>query len=161
MVFCRTTLVKRLESGGRAFIQSVERHILRNLVYLHAIEAGLDLPLGTQDAALLDARTNDEDEEALLPETAEENEGATSTLDEIKMAASLDSEATFRRRAAEVYAQYTGPLRRRFKWLRPSLFHVHLKRDLLADARNLLTVLDTCGTWDASRDAKLTALYDL
>src|SRR6266566_4976051 len=152
---------KRLESGGPAFIQSVERHILRNFVYLHAIEAGLDLPLGTQDASLLDARSNDEDEEALLPETAAENEGATSTLDEIEMAASLDSESTFRGRAAEVYAQYTGPLRRRFKWLRPSLFHANLKRDLLADARNLLFVLDTCGTWDASRDAKLAALYDL
>ncbi len=161
MGFCRTNLFKRLESGGPAFIQSVERHILRNFVYLHAIEAGLDLPLGTQDAALLDARANDEDEEALLPETAEENEGATSTLDEIEMAAPLDSETTFRRRAAEVYAQYSGLLRRRFKWLRPTLFNAQLKRDLLADARNLLTVLDTCGTWDASHDAKLAALYDL
>jgi len=161
MGFCRTNLFKRLESGGPAFIQSVERHILRNFVYLHAIEAGLDLPLGTQDAALLDARANDEDEEALLPETAEENEGATSTLDEIDIATSLDSEAAFRRRATEVYAQYTGPLRRRFKWLRPTLFHAQLKKDLLADARNLLAVLDTCGAWDASRDAKLAALYDL
>ena len=161
MGFCRTNLFKRLESGGPAFIQSVERHILRNFVYLHAIDAGLDLPLGTQDAALLDARANDEDEEALLPETAEENEGATSTLDEIEMATALDSETTFRRRAAEVYAQYAGALRRRFKWLRPSLFDAQLKKDLLADARNLLTVLDICGTWDAHRDAKLAALYDL
>src|SRR6266516_659681 len=161
MGFCRTNLFKRLESGGPAFIQSIERHILRNFVYLHAIDAGLDLPLGTQDAALLDARANDEDEEALLPETAEENEGGTSTLDEIEMAVRLDSEATFRRRAAEVYAQYTGPLCRRFKWLRPTLFNAQLKKDLLADARNLLTVLDICGTWDANRDAKLAALYDL
>ena len=161
MGFCRTNLFKRLESGGPAFIQSVERHILRNFVYLHAIEAGLDLPLGHPGRALLDARANDEDEEALLPETAEENEGATSTLDEIEMAHSLSSETHFRRRAAEVYAQYAGPLRRRFKWLRPTLFHANLKRDLLADARNLLTVLDKCGTWDASRDAKLAALFDL
>src|SRR5712692_5265682 len=161
MGFCRTNLFKRLESGGPAFIQSVERHILRNFVYLHAIEAGLDLPLGTQDAALLDARSNDEDEEALLPETAEENEGAPSPLDEIEMAAPLDSETTFRQRAAEVYAQYTGPLRRRFKWLRPTLFNAQLKKDVLADARNLLAVLDTCGTWDASRDTKLAALVDL
>src|SRR5450755_3858300 len=161
MGFCRTNLFKRLESGGPAFIQSVERHILRNFVYLYAIDSGLDLPLGTQDAALLDARASDEDEEALLPETAEENEGTISTLDEIEMAAQLDSETTFRRRAAEVYAQYSGPLRRRFKWLRPTLFTAQLKKDLLADTRNLLTVLDTCGTWDASRDAKLAALCDL
>jgi superfamily II DNA/RNA helicase len=36
-----------------------------------------------------------------------------------------------------------------------------LKKDLLDDVRNLLFVLDTCGTWDASRDAKLAALYNL
>ena len=34
-----------------------ERHILRNYVFLHAIEDGLPLPIGTQDAGLLDART--------------------------------------------------------------------------------------------------------
>ena len=39
MGFCRTNLFKRLESGGPAFIQSIERHILRNYVFLHAIEA--------------------------------------------------------------------------------------------------------------------------
>jgi superfamily II DNA or RNA helicase len=163
MGFCRTNLFKRLESGGPAFIQSVERHILRNFVYLHAIEAGLDLPLGTQDAELLDSRTNDEDEEALLPETADDNEGATPDLDEIspELSAALYSEDEYRRRAAEIYARYAGPLHRRFKWLRPSLFNASLKKDLLADARNLLGVLQVCGTWDPSRDAKLTALIDL
>ncbi len=30
--FCRTNLFKRLESSGQAFIQSVERHILRNFI---------------------------------------------------------------------------------------------------------------------------------
>ena len=37
MGFCRTNLFKRLESSGQAFLQSVERHILRNFVYLHAM----------------------------------------------------------------------------------------------------------------------------
>ena len=63
MGFCRTNLFKRLESSGQAFIQSVERHILRNYVFLHAIEKGLPLPIGTQDAALLDSRVHDEDED--------------------------------------------------------------------------------------------------
>ena len=67
MGFCRTNLFKRLESGGPAFIQSIERHILRNFVFLYAIEEGLDLPLGTQNADLLDARSTDEDEEAMPP----------------------------------------------------------------------------------------------
>ena len=37
MGICRTNLFKRLESSGQALIQSIERHILRNFVYLHAI----------------------------------------------------------------------------------------------------------------------------
>src|SRR5208282_6517757 len=68
MGFCRTNLFKRLESSGQAFLQSVERHILRNFVYLHAIENDLPLPIGTQDAALLDARIDDRDNDLLADE---------------------------------------------------------------------------------------------
>jgi hypothetical protein len=42
--FCRTNLFKRLESSGHAFILSLERHILRNFIFLHAIEHDLPLP---------------------------------------------------------------------------------------------------------------------
>lgn len=66
MGFCRTNLFKRLESSGAAFIQSLERHILRNYVYLHGIAHDLPLPIGTQDAALLDEVGNDEEVDPLL-----------------------------------------------------------------------------------------------
>ena len=62
MGFCRTNLFKRLESSGAAFLLSVERHLLRNYVFLHAIRNGLPLPIGTQDAEMLDSRFTDEDE---------------------------------------------------------------------------------------------------
>ena len=61
MGFCRTNLFKRLESSGQAFVQSLERHILRNYIFLHAIEHDLPLPIGTQDSGLLDAGNYDED----------------------------------------------------------------------------------------------------
>ena len=61
MGFCRTNLFKRLESSGEAFQQSIERHILRNHIFLHAIENNLPLPLGTQDSGLLDMGNYDED----------------------------------------------------------------------------------------------------
>ena len=38
--FCRTNLFKRLESSGYAFLLSVRRHILRNFIFLHALENG-------------------------------------------------------------------------------------------------------------------------
>jgi hypothetical protein len=48
MGFCRTNLFKRLESSGEAFQQSIERHILRNQIYLHAAENGLPLPISAK-----------------------------------------------------------------------------------------------------------------
>ena len=41
MGFCRTNLSSDWKAAGMPFIQSVERHILRNFIFLHAIENGL------------------------------------------------------------------------------------------------------------------------
>lgn len=65
MGFCRTNLFKRLESSGKAFLLSVERHILRNFVFLHAIKNGHPLPIGAQDAAMLDTRIQDTDSKVI------------------------------------------------------------------------------------------------
>ncbi len=46
MGFCRTNLFKRLESSGYAFLLSLSRHILRNFVFIYALENRLALPLG-------------------------------------------------------------------------------------------------------------------
>ncbi len=65
MGFSRTNLFKRLESSGYAFLLSVERHILRNYIFIHALENNLELPIGTQGAEMLDTRFEDEDAEAV------------------------------------------------------------------------------------------------
>ena len=156
MGFCRTNLFKRLESSGQAFIQSVERHILRNYVFLHAIEADQPLPIGTQDAALLDARFNDGDSELFAEDNNEEDTAGANDS-----GAELRTEADYRERATQLYRQYSGPFRRRFKWLRPDLFLEQLATDLLKDAKALTRVLKKCGTWDADKDAKLDALEEL
>ena len=158
MGFSRTNLFKRLESGGPAFIQSLERHILRNFVFLHAIEHNLPLPIGTQAAELLDPRVSDEDTEAMLGD-AMENGDELGRQD--RRAAHDAGEAMYRARAAEVYAEYTGKFKSRFNWLRPTFFIDMLGTHLLSDARALLHILDVCGTWDPKRDRKLDALYRL
>ena len=73
----------------------------------------------------------------------------------------MHTEADFRRRAAEVYAQYAGPLRSRFRWLSPNRFQSKLSRDLRRDVKSLLKVLKQCGDWDPARDAKLDELFSL
>jgi SNF2 family DNA or RNA helicase len=155
MGFCRTNLFKRLESSGQAFLQSVERHILRNYIYLHAIDSGLAIPIGTQDAEMLDPAIADE--EALFTEDDEENgNGADQPA-----ADTLRTDADFRMRAGEIYAAYAAQWKRRFKWLRPGLFVPQLAADLREDIKALLKVLSLSGEWDASKDAKLAALVKL
>ncbi|MBI3469444.1 MAG: NgoFVII family restriction endonuclease [Planctomycetes bacterium] len=156
--FCRTGLFKRLESSGQAFLQSIERHILRNYVYLHAIDKGEPISIGTQDAELLDPRFSDEDDPGFF-DGNDDNvaEGGTDNTGP----APLRTEAEFKERAAKVYDEYAGPMKTRFKWLRPALFVDQLARDLRADIQDLVRVLRIAGEWDAARDAKLNALENL
>jgi superfamily II DNA or RNA helicase len=158
MGFCRTNLFKRLESGGPAFIQSLERHVLRNFVFLHAIENDLDLPIGTQGAEFLDARLGDRDIDDLL---TEEDDAENDDANKGDAAAFVRDEGSFRKRGAEVYKRYTSEFKRRFKWLRPSLFVDVLRTDLLNDARALIKILNKCGSWDPAKDAKLDTLFEL
>ena len=155
MGFCRTNLFKRLESAGPAFILSIERHILRNFIVLHAVENGLDIPLGTQGAELLDTRHYDEDPDGVLADEEGDEEADTTSSN------GLRTEADYRTRATQAYAAYSGPLKSRFKWLPGALFKKTLAKDLLADAHALLGVLRTCGNWQPQADAKLAALAEL
>jgi len=163
MGFCRTNLFKRLESSGAIFLESIERHILRNYVFLYAIEKNLPLPLGTQDAGLLDTRLNDEDtdqfnfvddpnEDETIPEMLNGGDGKT---------VSLRSKAEFSKRAKEVYELYQNAYKSRFKWLSARLFKKDLEKDLSNDAEFLLQILNTAGAWDWKKDDKFNALYEL
>lgn len=160
MGFCRTNLFKRLESSGSAFQESLERHILRNHIYLHAIERGLPLPLGTQDAGLLDSGNYDEDvdDEAASAELFDEDDnGKQRTPRKGRLPSGVD----FAKHAAEAYEAYATQYRSRFKWLRPDLFVKSLGKDLADDAASLLDVVQRCGDWDPARDTKLDALHVL
>jgi superfamily II DNA or RNA helicase len=157
--FCRTNLFKRLESSGHSFILSVERHILRNYIFLHAIENGLPLPVGTQDMGLLDTWANDQDSDLWEAAAEDDNNDAPEDLDKPTRGPLTEKEV--RSRAADVYNLYASQFRRRFKWLQPDLFDNALAEDLRRDANVLMEVLDRARTWDPERDAKLQALVAL
>lgn len=157
MGFCRTNLFKRLESSGAAFLQSVDRHVLRNYIFLHAINNGLDLPIGTLDAVALDPSAEDEDEQALF--TIEPD-------DETTPIASLDmgdspTHQDYLNRAKQVYDLFAGPYRKRYKWLNPAFFVPRLKKELSDDAKSLIQILETSGTWRSDEDGKLISLINL
>jgi hypothetical protein len=146
--FCRTNLFKRLESTSHAFVLSVHRHILRNFVFIHALENKHPIPVGEQDTALLDTRLNDDDE---LPIDEE------STLPVI----GAWDENHFRQKAAEIYGILSNSQRQRYRWLRSDIFQASLRKTLVRDAQALLGILTDCGPIDPARDEKLKALVNL
>ena len=158
MGFCRTNLFKRLESSGHAFLLSVERHVLRNFVFLHAVEHGLPLPIGTMDAGLLDPQSFDEDAETAVGDVFDPDDGEAREPVET---ASLRTEEDFRKRAAEIYTGFRNRYWRRFRWLAAEHFVEALRKDLMDDSMTLLDLLTRFGTWQAVEDAKLGALEDL
>ena len=165
MGFCRTNLFKRLESSGAAFLLSVERHLLRNYVFLHAIRNGLPLPIGTQDAEMLDSRFTDEDENQAAMDfldSEEEDDDLEQEAEEAGIGGGNGwTPAECESRAAEIYADYERFYRRRFRWLRSDLFRNGLEADLQADANALLGLLQAHGAWRPVHDAKLNALHSL
>jgi len=160
MGFCRTNLFKRLESSGNAFIQSISRHILRNYIYLYAIENGQPLSIGTQEAELLDTRINDEDiDYKLFTDSLFENDEDNEYGNEIP--AVLLTEEDFKKRARKAYEEYSSQYKSRFKWLRSNLFINTLYKDLTNDAKALLEILQDNGEWNPQKDLKLDALFKM
>lgn len=148
--FCRTNLFKRLESSGFSFLQSLERHILRNEIYLYALDNNLDLPIGTLDAGLLDAQRFDEDADGLTSEPEDLFDGM---IEE-----STEEPAS---QAKMVYRQYATEYRKRFKWISPRFFKKTLREHLAADVDELRALLTLHGGWQGTLDRKLGQLRDL
>ena len=155
MGFCRTNLFKRLESSGQAFLLSVERHVLRNFVFLHALENSEPVPIGTQDAVALDTRFSDDDGGWFSGENGDDAENPEESE------SSAWTEPVFRERAARIYGIYRGDMEQRFRWLPARLFRPALYDDLLSDALDLLGILERCGEWRPERDRKLLRLLKL
>ena len=151
--FCRTNLYKRLESSGASFLASVERHVLRNLVVLHALRTGQPVPIGTLDPAMLDPALSDLD-----PNAPERSEASAAGSGEPALAWLSRLAADTYRRLAD---QRAGDEAWASAWLPARVFTPELEAHLDADARALARLLDHVGPWRATSDRKLGALLDL
>ncbi|MBF2057249.1 MAG: NgoFVII family restriction endonuclease [Cyanobacterium sp. T60_A2020_053] len=161
--FCRTNLFKRLESSGYAFIESIERHILRNYIYLYALESDLDIPIGSQDVDLFYKALNDQDTDAILSNNLDiENQNNEDNKQDIESFEQKETqEFIYWQKAEKIYQTYSKKYPKRFKWIRPSLFNEDLEKELREDAHNLLKILKNTPEWTIKNDQKLLALYKL
>ena len=140
----RTRLYKRLSSSGAVFRISLERNLLRDLVYLHAIDEGLPLPIGHYQN----------------PEW-EDEEGAETWLTEEIPPGALRSARDWERAAAAVYQAIADKGSRAIDWVRPCLFTGKLREKLERDGAILENLLEFLGEWRQEEDSKLDALQEL
>ena len=151
--FARTNLFKRLESSGYSFLLSISRHVLRNYIFLYAIENNLPFPIGKQDANMLDAYLEESD-----------NDGTEITLfgntqdEEIDL---LLDDKEYMQRAAKIYNLFETKFHKRFDWVGSHLFSAHLKKALSDDSNSLLSILELGKDLNPSEDRQLNALYEL
>ena len=94
MGFCRTNLFKRLESSGYSFLLSVSRHILRNYVFIYALQTHLPIPIGKNISQNLDDFLEDDDTD---------NDGEN--INHLKL---ILNEETYLEKAKEVYDIYAS-----------------------------------------------------
>lgn len=171
--FCRTNLFKRLESTGHTFLLSVKRHILRNLITLHALENNLEVPIGTQDVAQFDTSFTDADTEFEIETLSEDLADAPDDLSsEAQENTSLELEGPelerlelelqdLQKRAREYYEQYRNKFRNRFCWLPASYFTKELQDHLRADTQALFRILQQVQIWTSDDEPKLQQLITL
>jgi len=141
--FCRTGLFKRLESSGAAFELTMDRHILRDKVALHALQNGLDVPIGSSDAAIFETSIKDAD--AIL-DTAESDDTAVR---------SGNSPAPI----ADLYDRFKK--NNRYRWLPAAFFDAALAEHLQQDIAALEKIRRDIGQWNPQRDNKLRELTNL
>jgi superfamily II DNA or RNA helicase len=144
MGFARTNLFKRLESSGYSFLLSVSRHVLRNYLYVYAIENNLELPIGQQEAGVLDDFLGDEDIDAL-----------DNTINIL-----IDAD-TYYEQAQSIYQLFVNTQRNRFNWIRSGLFKKELKTLLINDSKELIKILKLAHNWQPDADRQLNALHKL
>jgi SNF2 family DNA or RNA helicase len=144
--FTRTGLFKRLESSGAVFLKSVERHIVRNLMFLHAIENGLEVPVGPQPANLFQG--DDKAPEELLDSDIEAGDVAAS---ELSLEALMEEAASRYNALAEANSSQV-------RWLRSDLLSGQFAKDLMVDSQSLLDLLNRFGAWDQAGDVKVNEL---
>ena len=149
--FCRTNLFKRLESSAHALLLSIHRHILRNYLEIYVLENKLLLPIGQQDANLLDTRLRDSGDGELDLDDGQEQLPPLGQWDE----------SHYRSEAASLYALLAGPQSKRYKWLRTDVFKKTLVQDLKKDAEALRGILADSGDIPPSKDFKLQSLIRL
>ena len=154
MGFCKSTFFKRIDSSGFSFLITLFRHILRNAVYIYAIDNKLKLPISDEntfpenfidDADINDIFTNDDENE-------EYSSGDNLIMVPNDMRIYID-------KAKEYYNGLIG--KNNVQWIDSKYFKRTFKQQLKKDCEQLIAMINLCDAWNPQTDQKLNELEDL
>lgn len=155
MGFCKSTFFKRIDSSGFSFLLTVYRHILRNSVFIYAIDNKLPLPIGDENN-LPEEYLEDEDTTETLFENDENNEVICENGQEIIFPTDMK---VYMSKAKEYYDIISH--KNNLSWINHKYFKRTLKQQLNKDCATLIDMLKLCGNWNADNDQKLIELRDM
>ena len=154
MGFCKSTFFKRIDSSGFSFLLTLFRHIMRNAVFIYAIENKLPLPIGDENTFpedyLDDADLNN------LFEVYNELEEKASDNEMIHIPNDME---VYMGKAEEYYNSLT--LKNNVQWIDSKYFKKTLKQKLKTDCDILIAMINLCGDWNPTTDQKLDELENL
>lgn len=150
---CMSTFFKRIDSSGFPFLLTLYRHILRNMVFVYAIENKLPVPIGDNNT-LPEEMVDDEENDGTIEGMGKES--AVTGEDKLFIPTDLEH---YKKIAASYYE--TVVARSNVSWLNPSLFKRTLKQNLLKDCEVLINMIKLCGAWEPAVDQKLNKLEEL
>ncbi len=145
--FTRTNLLKRLESSSESFVKSVGNHIIRNYIYIYALENKLPLPIGTYHRRY--EEETDRNDYDLIDQIKAENKNSNNLEDSLY------------EQAVATYKTIQTRYDNQFDWLRYNLFTKGLLKNLKEDVECLQFILNKCGPINPSKDSKIKRLLAL
>lgn len=154
MGFCKSTFFKRMDSSGFSFLLTLYRHILRNAVFLYAIENKLPLPIGDENA-LPDEYIEDADINDIFSHDDNE-EDRMGGDNEIEIPTDMK---VYMEKARDYYNLLAE--KNNVRWIDPAYFKRTLKSHLRKDCDQLIEMISLCGKWKPQDDQKLNMLEDL
>ena len=154
MGFCKSTFFKRIDSSGFSFLLTLYRHILRNAVFIYAIDNKLKLPISDEntfpedfidDADINDIFSNDDEQE---------EEASGDNLIQVP-----NDMAVYMKKAEEYYNSLIG--KNNVQWIDAKYFKRTLKQQLKKDCEQLIAMINLCEAWNPQTDQKLNKLQEL
>lgn len=151
MGFCRSTFFKRMDSSGYSFLLTLYRHVLRNMMFIYAIDNKLPLPIGDENT-LPEDYSEDNDSTNLFTQDGQEDEN----LELLDISFKMED---YTNKAKSYYELVAG--KKNVAWINSQYFRRTLKRQLKSDSEVILKMMNLCQKWDAQADQKLNELEHL